>query len=172
MIACVSPAHIDFSETLNTASYAARARNIRNKPIANSSLTKIEDDVDTLVDENDSYQEISNNQDYSNVNDNNNDFDDAIDTTTKGNTNGELYDQDEVMLISEAKKLSEKEWYKKYIVVLRNKTLQLTNAGSEANLLKQKNIRVCEIHSNISRESSESRGQADSLICWKFCCCL
>ena len=35
MIACVSPAEINFEETLNTLKYASRARNIKNKPIVN-----------------------------------------------------------------------------------------------------------------------------------------
>ncbi|OWZ12363.1 Kinesin [Phytophthora megakarya] len=35
MIACVSPATINFEETLNTLKYANRAKNIKNKPILN-----------------------------------------------------------------------------------------------------------------------------------------
>ena len=35
MIACVSPAEINFEETLNSLKYASRARNIKNKPIVN-----------------------------------------------------------------------------------------------------------------------------------------
>ena len=35
MIACVSPAEVNFEETLNTLKYAFRARNIKNKPIVN-----------------------------------------------------------------------------------------------------------------------------------------
>jgi kinesin family protein 4/21/27 len=35
MIACVSPSDRDFIETLNTLKYANRARNIKNKVIAN-----------------------------------------------------------------------------------------------------------------------------------------
>ena len=35
MIACVSPAEINFEETLNTLKYASRARNIKNKPVVN-----------------------------------------------------------------------------------------------------------------------------------------
>ena len=35
MIACISPAEINFEETLNTLKYANRARNIKNKPIVN-----------------------------------------------------------------------------------------------------------------------------------------
>ena len=35
MIACVSPSDRDFMETLNTLRYANRARNIKNKVIAN-----------------------------------------------------------------------------------------------------------------------------------------
>lgn len=35
MIACISPAEINFEETLNSLKYASRARNIKNKPIVN-----------------------------------------------------------------------------------------------------------------------------------------
>ena len=35
MIACVSPAEINFEETLNALKYANRARNIKNKPMVN-----------------------------------------------------------------------------------------------------------------------------------------
>lgn len=35
MIACVSPAAINFEETLNSIKYANRARHIKNKPIVN-----------------------------------------------------------------------------------------------------------------------------------------
>ena len=35
MIACVSPADINLDETANTLRYAARARNISNKPVVN-----------------------------------------------------------------------------------------------------------------------------------------
>jgi hypothetical protein len=35
MIACCSPAESNFDETLNTLKYAARARNIKNKPVIN-----------------------------------------------------------------------------------------------------------------------------------------
>eukprot|EP00002_Diphylleia_rotans_P001753 TRINITY_DN10992_c0_g1_i2.p1 TRINITY_DN10992_c0_g1~~TRINITY_DN10992_c0_g1_i2.p1 ORF type:complete len:1134 (+),score=246.54 TRINITY_DN10992_c0_g1_i2:1122-4523(+) len=35
MIACVSPADVNFEETLNTLKYAYRARNIQNKPLVN-----------------------------------------------------------------------------------------------------------------------------------------
>jgi Kinesin motor domain len=35
MIACISPADVNFDETLNTLKYASRARNIKNKPIIN-----------------------------------------------------------------------------------------------------------------------------------------
>nr|XP_027192618.1 kinesin-like protein KIN-4A isoform X1 [Cicer arietinum] len=38
MIACISPADINFEETLNTLKYANRARNIQNKPVANRDL--------------------------------------------------------------------------------------------------------------------------------------
>ena len=35
MIACVSPAEINFEETLNSLKYASRARNIKNAPKVN-----------------------------------------------------------------------------------------------------------------------------------------
>jgi len=35
MIACVSPADVNFEESLNTLRYASRARNIKNKPVIN-----------------------------------------------------------------------------------------------------------------------------------------
>jgi len=35
MVACVSPAEANFEESLNTLRYAARARNIKNKPVVN-----------------------------------------------------------------------------------------------------------------------------------------
>ena len=35
MIACVSPSDCDFVETLNTMKYANRAKNIKNKVVAN-----------------------------------------------------------------------------------------------------------------------------------------
>ena len=35
MIACVSPADTNFDESMSTLKYANRARNIKNKPIAN-----------------------------------------------------------------------------------------------------------------------------------------
>ena len=35
MIACISPAEINFEESLNTLKYASRARNIKNKPVVN-----------------------------------------------------------------------------------------------------------------------------------------
>ena len=36
MIACISPAEINFEETLNTLKYASRARHIKNKPVVNT----------------------------------------------------------------------------------------------------------------------------------------
>ena len=35
MVTCVSPADINFEETLNTLKYANRARNIKNKAVVN-----------------------------------------------------------------------------------------------------------------------------------------
>ena len=42
MIACVSPADINFEETLNTLRYADRARKIKNKPIVNLDLNNVQ----------------------------------------------------------------------------------------------------------------------------------
>ena len=39
MIACASPSDIDFVETLNTLNYANRAKNIKNKVVANQLRT-------------------------------------------------------------------------------------------------------------------------------------
>lgn len=39
MIACISPADINFEESLNTLKYANRARNIKNKPVINRDPT-------------------------------------------------------------------------------------------------------------------------------------
>ena len=39
MIACVSPSDRDFVETLNTLKYANRAKNIRNRVVANQDKT-------------------------------------------------------------------------------------------------------------------------------------
>ena len=39
MIACVSPSDRDFVETLNTLNYANRAKNIKNKVVANQDKT-------------------------------------------------------------------------------------------------------------------------------------
>jgi hypothetical protein len=35
MIACISPAEFNYDESLNALKYAARARNIKNKPVVN-----------------------------------------------------------------------------------------------------------------------------------------
>ncbi|KAG1703347.1 hypothetical protein DVH05_008255 [Phytophthora capsici] len=43
MIACVSPASVNFEETLNTLKYANRAKNIKNKPIVNDRLVSEEE---------------------------------------------------------------------------------------------------------------------------------
>lgn len=43
MIACVSPASVNFEETLNTLKYANRAKNIKNKPIVNDRLASEEE---------------------------------------------------------------------------------------------------------------------------------
>lgn len=50
MICCVSPAAINFNESVNALRYANRARNIKNKPIVNRdpTLLMIEDLRNTL----------------------------------------------------------------------------------------------------------------------------
>lgn len=35
MICCVSPAYVNFNESVNALRYANRARNIKNKPVVN-----------------------------------------------------------------------------------------------------------------------------------------
>lgn len=42
MIACVSPSDSNFGETLNTLTYASRARNIKNKVMVNQDLQAME----------------------------------------------------------------------------------------------------------------------------------
>lgn len=55
MIACVSPATINFEETLNTLKYANRAKNIRNRPIVNqqaeSATKQSEDEIARMKEE-------------------------------------------------------------------------------------------------------------------------
>lgn len=56
MIACVSPATINFEETLNTLKYANRAKNIRNRPIVNQQAEieakqKSEDEIARMKEE-------------------------------------------------------------------------------------------------------------------------
>ena len=46
MIACISPADANLEETLNTLKYAARARNIRNKPVVNRDVQQLAAVVD------------------------------------------------------------------------------------------------------------------------------
>ncbi len=42
MIACVSPADVNFDETLTTLRYANRVRNIRNKPVVNRDVNAVQ----------------------------------------------------------------------------------------------------------------------------------
>merc|ERR1719217_636412 len=42
MIACVSPADVNFGETLNTLKYANRAKNIKNKVVVNMNIKNTE----------------------------------------------------------------------------------------------------------------------------------
>lgn len=56
MIACVSPATINFEETLNTLKYANRAKNIRNRPVVNQQAEieakqKSEDEIARMKEE-------------------------------------------------------------------------------------------------------------------------
>lgn len=41
MICCISPAAVDYSESLNALRYANRARNIKNKPVVNRDPTLV-----------------------------------------------------------------------------------------------------------------------------------
>jgi hypothetical protein len=41
MICCVSPADVNYQETLNAVKYANRARNIKNKPVVNLDPTAV-----------------------------------------------------------------------------------------------------------------------------------
>ena len=41
MICCVSPADINYQESLNAVKYANRARNIKNKPVVNLDPTAV-----------------------------------------------------------------------------------------------------------------------------------
>ena len=50
MIACISPADANLEETLNTLKYAARARNIRNKPVVNRDVQQLAAVVDPSTD--------------------------------------------------------------------------------------------------------------------------
>ncbi|TMW60724.1 hypothetical protein Poli38472_000766 [Pythium oligandrum] len=55
MIACVSPATINFEETLNTLKYANRAKNIKNRPIVNQQTQeekqKAEEEISRMKEE-------------------------------------------------------------------------------------------------------------------------
>ncbi|DBA02863.1 TPA: LOW QUALITY PROTEIN: hypothetical protein N0F65_006653 [Lagenidium giganteum] len=55
MIACVSPAALNFEETLNTLKYANRAKNIKNRPIVNQQLEddkqRAEEDMNRMKEE-------------------------------------------------------------------------------------------------------------------------
>ncbi len=42
MVACVSPADVNFDETLTTLRYANRVRNIRNKPVVNRDVNALQ----------------------------------------------------------------------------------------------------------------------------------
>lgn len=63
MIACISPAEINFEETLNTLKYASRARNIKNKPVINRDpqsaiIAQLKQELSSLKQEIKSYQKI------------------------------------------------------------------------------------------------------------------
>lgn len=63
MIACISPAEINFEETLNTLKYASRARNIKNKPVINrdpqsAMISALKQEVSTLKAEIKTYQKL------------------------------------------------------------------------------------------------------------------
>lgn len=65
MIACISPSDRDFVETLNTLKYANRARNIKNKVIANQDkaskqMAALRAEIVTLQQELMEYKSVSN----------------------------------------------------------------------------------------------------------------
>ena len=72
MIACISPAEINFEETLNTLKYASRARNIKNKPVINRDpqsaiISQLKQEVQLLKQEIKTYQKVlssSGNEDF------------------------------------------------------------------------------------------------------------
>lgn len=64
MIACISPSDRDFVETLNTLKYANRARNIKNKIVANQDksskqLAALRAEIATLQQELMDYKTVS-----------------------------------------------------------------------------------------------------------------
>ena len=64
MIACISPSDRDFMETLNTLKYANRARNIKNKVIANQDkasrqIASLRGEIQALHDELSEYKTVS-----------------------------------------------------------------------------------------------------------------
>ena len=71
MIACISPAEINFEETLNTLKYASRARHIKNKPVVNTDphsamIAQLRLEISNLKQEIQNYNDIlssSNNED-------------------------------------------------------------------------------------------------------------
>lgn len=65
MIACISPAEINFEETLNTLKYASRARHIKNKPIINRDpqsalIAQLRQEVFSLKQEMMNYRQVIN----------------------------------------------------------------------------------------------------------------
>ena len=65
MIACISPSDRDFMETLNTLKYANRARNIKNKVVANQDkasrqIASLRAEIQALQQELSEYKTVSN----------------------------------------------------------------------------------------------------------------
>lgn len=75
MIACISPAEINFEETLNSLKYASRARHIKNKPVVNTDahsamISQMRLEISNLKLEIQTYQNLlstSNNDDIKNA---------------------------------------------------------------------------------------------------------
>ena len=75
MIACVSPAEINFEETLNTLKYASRARHIKNKPVINRDpqsalVAQLKQEVFSLKEEMRNYKRLLNVQGVEDIKEN------------------------------------------------------------------------------------------------------
>lgn len=152
MIACISPNKIDFPESVNTAAYAARARNIRNRPVAHSFLRKVDYDVETLFGGDDDGED----EDYYHE-----DFEeDAVNSSSAGVDGSSIRE-----LVRAAKQSkSEPEWLEKYLPVLRTKTLQLTNANNECEKLKQQIQELLQTNQSPNDNPTENDDQEDVML--------